>query len=47
MATRVLLKNIVSIEEWISVTKQTKNHCTLKRNFSATKQSKLQGSQLR
>ena len=30
MAASVLLKNTVSIEEWMVATKETKEHCTLK-----------------
>ena len=31
MAAIALLKNTVSIEEWMAATKETKKHCTLKK----------------
>ena len=31
MAASALLKSTVSIEEWMAATKETKEHCTLKK----------------
>ena len=31
MAASAILKNTVSIEEWMAATKETKKHCTLKK----------------
>ena len=42
MAASAVLKNIVSIEEWMAATKETKKHCTLKKLFPAIKHSNLQ-----
>ena len=33
MAANALLKNIVLIEEWITATKETKEHCTLNKTI--------------
>ena len=41
MAARALLKNTVSIEEWMATTKETKKHCTLKK--ATINHSNLQG----
>ena len=37
MATSTILKNTVSIEEWMAATKETKKHCTLACHFSVYK----------
>ena len=33
MAAYALLKTTISIEEWKAATKETKKHCTLKKNI--------------
>ena len=33
MDASALLKNTVSIEEWMAATKETKKHCTLKKDI--------------